>query len=105
MNLKKFLEETTQNFESTPNMTNGQHINKILKVEFKDTQYRNAKGGIQQVAVVTTDNGVFHTTAKAIVDTLHSYFVDKKIAEPMENIDVKEERSKDGRMYLTLDGA
>jgi hypothetical protein len=103
MQLKAY-QEKNQTLEKTPNLTEGQRINKILKADFKDTRFRNKDGGMQQVAVVTTDTGLFHTTAKAIVDLLHNYFVVDKNTEPMENIEVVETRSKDGRNYLELKG-
>jgi hypothetical protein len=103
MQLKAYREKN-QNLDKSPNLKEGQRINKILKVEFKDTRFRNKEGGMQQVAILTTDSGVFHSTAKAIVDLLHNYFVVEKNAEPMENVSVIESRSADGRNYLELEG-
>lgn len=103
MQLKAY-QEKNQNLEKTPNLTEGQRIGRILSAEFKDTRYRNTKGEMQRVAVIVTDNGSFHTTAKAIVDTLHAYFVENGNTEPLENSEVVELKSKDGRAYLALRG-
>ena len=103
MQLKAFQEKNGMQ-EKTPNLAEGQRINRITAVDFKDTKYRNKDGGMQQVALLTTDTGVYHTTAKAIVDTLRNYFVEGKNTEPLENIEVVETRSKDGRNYLELKG-
>lgn len=96
--------------EQSPNLTAGMSFKKVISCEFRDTQYKKANGSMQQVCIMTTDpngNGntvKYHTTASAIVDVMYEYFVTDKGIEPLENVRVVELRSKQGRMYLSVEG-
>lgn len=104
------LADRKQTLESTPNLAKGMSFAKIISAEFFPTKYKNQDGSIAQGASITVDangNGQttkYHTTSKAIVDTLNEYFIVEKNTTPLEQVRVIELRSANGRMYLTLEG-
>lgn len=103
----KSKQTTTQ--EQTPVMAEGMKFSKILGAKFSDTRYKKKDGTTQQVVTIqairdgqTTPSG-YHSTASAVVDILHQHFTpDNK--ETLDNCEVVEIRSKDGRNYLSLKG-
>lgn len=107
MQLKQLQSE---NQEQTPNLVAGMRFSQILSATLTDTRYKNRDGSPAQNAVIEgilvgqTTKSKYHSTAKAIVDTLRQYFVTDKHADSIENAEVVEIRSKDGRMYLALRG-
>jgi hypothetical protein len=106
MQLKKLQ---TENQEQTPNLVAGMRFSKIMSATFTDTRYKNRDGSTAKNAVIEglidgqTTPLKYHSTAKAIVDTLTKYFITDK-QDSIENAEVVEIRSKDGRMYLALRG-
>jgi len=95
----------------SPNLAEGMKFKAILSIKVTDTKYKNADGTTaKNITIQAIPEGsttgipeAFHSTAKAVVDILSTHF-QTGVTDPLENCEVVEIRSKEGRNYLTLKG-
>lgn len=94
VNLKDLKQTTT--LPEAPKLEKGMKFANILGIEIFANRY--------QTIHIKTDKGLFRSSAKPIREFLVQYFMTDKKTEPIQNVEVVEKRSKDGRMYLALEG-